>query len=80
MERRKRSSYAKTGPVLRIGSELEDKTRTMCAKLVTTAKIWWKRWEETRPNQQQDLDQDTNSTRRTLKLKYAKAMARKILG
>ena len=34
----------------------------------------------TRPNQQQDLDQDTNSTRRTLKLKYAKAMARKVLG
>ena len=39
MERRKQSSYAKTGPVLRIGSELEDKTGTMCAKLVTTAKI-----------------------------------------
>ena len=39
MERQKRSSYAKTGPVLRIGSELEDKTRIMCAKLVTTAKI-----------------------------------------
>ena len=34
----------------------------------------------TRPNQQQDLDQDTNSTRRTLKLKYAKAIARKVLG
>ena len=33
MERRKRSSYAKTGPVLRIGSELEDKTGTMRAKL-----------------------------------------------
>jgi hypothetical protein len=31
----------------------------------------------TRPNQQQDLDQDTNSTLRTLKLKYAKATARK---
>jgi len=30
-------------------------------------------WTLTRPNQQQDLDQDTNSTRRTLKLKYAKA-------
>ena len=39
MERRNRSSYAKTRPVLRIGSELEDKTETMCAKLVTTAKI-----------------------------------------
>ena len=37
-------------------------------------------WTLTRPNQQQDLDQDTNSTRRTLKLKYAKAMARKVLG
>ena len=34
----------------------------------------------TRPNQQQDLDQDTNSTRRTLKLKYAKAMSWKVLG
>ena len=34
-------------------------------------------WTLTRPNQQQDLDQDTNSTLRTLKLKYAKAMARK---
>ena len=39
MERQKQSSYAKTGPVLRICSELEDKTGTMCAKLVTTAKI-----------------------------------------
>ena len=37
-------------------------------------------WTLTRPNQQQDLDQDTNSTRRTLKPKYAKAMARKVLG
>ena len=37
-------------------------------------------WTLTRPNQQQDLDQNTNSTRRTLKLKYAKAMARKVLG
>jgi len=34
-------------------------------------------WTLTRPNQQQDLDQDTNSTLRTLKLKYAKAIARK---
>jgi hypothetical protein len=31
-------------------------------------------WTLTRPNQQQDLDEDTNSTLRTLKLKYAKAM------
>ena len=37
-------------------------------------------WTLTQPNQQQDLDQDTNSTRRTLKLKYAKAMAWKVLG
>ena len=37
-------------------------------------------WTLTRPNQQQDLNQDTNSTRRALKPKYAKAMARKILG
>jgi len=34
-------------------------------------------WILTRPNQQQDIDQDTNSTLKTLKLKYAKAMARK---
>ena len=86
MERRNQSSYAKTRPVLRIGSELGDKTGTICAKLVTVAKIWWKRWGKhmnwtlTQPNQQQDLDPDTNSTRRTLKLKYAKAMARKVLG
>ena len=37
-------------------------------------------WTLTRPNQQQDLDQDTNSTRRTLKLKYAKAVAWKVRG
>ena len=37
-------------------------------------------WTLTRPNQQQDLDLDTNSTQRTLKLKYAKAMAQKALG
>ena len=37
-------------------------------------------WTLTRPNQQQDLDQDTNSTRWTLKPKYAKATARKVLG
>ena len=86
MERLNPSSYAKTRLVLRIGSELEDKTRTMCAN--------WSRkqrfdgndggkhtnWTLTCPTQQQDLDQDTNSTRRTLKLKYAKAMARKVLG
>ena len=36
-------------------------------------------WTLTRPNQQQDLDQDTNSTPCTLKLKYAKAMVRKVL-
>jgi hypothetical protein len=34
----------------------------------------------TRPNQQQELYQDINSTQRTLKPKYAKAMARKVLG
>ena len=54
MERRNRSSYSKTRPVLRIGSELEDKTGTMCAKLVTTAKIWWKRWGKTH-----ELDSNT---------------------
>ena len=39
MEHRKQSSYAKTRPVLRIDSELEDKTGTLCAKVVTIAKI-----------------------------------------
>jgi hypothetical protein len=39
MEHQKRSSYAKTRPVFIIGCELEDKTGTMCAKMVTTAKI-----------------------------------------
>jgi len=34
-------------------------------------------WTLTRPNQQQDLDKATNSTMQTLKLKYAKAVARK---
>ena len=34
-------------------------------------------WTLIRPNQQQDLNKNTNSTLRTLKLKYAKAMARK---
>ena len=33
MERRNPSSYAKTRPVLRIGSELEDKTGTMRTKI-----------------------------------------------
>jgi len=32
-------------------------------------------WILKRSNQQQDLDHDINSTLRTLKLKYAKAMA-----
>ena len=40
MERRNRSSYAKTRPVLRIDSELEDKTEIMRTKLVRAAKIW----------------------------------------
>ena len=47
MERQNPSSYAKTRPVLRIDSELEDKTGTMRAKLVTTTRIWWKWWEKT---------------------------------
>ena len=46
MERRNPSSYAKTRPVLRIDSELEDKTGTMRAKLVTTVRIWWKQWRQ----------------------------------
>ena len=33
-------------------------------------------WTLTRPNQQQAPNHDTNSTLRTLKLKYAEAMAR----
>ena len=39
MERRKRSSYAKTRPVLRIDSELEDKTEIMREKVVTAVRI-----------------------------------------
>ena len=35
MERQNPSSYAKTRPILRIDSELEDKTGTMRAKVVT---------------------------------------------
>jgi len=46
MERRNLSSYAKTRPVLRIDSELEDKTETMRAKVVTAARIWWKQWRQ----------------------------------
>ena len=38
MERRNPSSYAKIRPVLRMHPELEDKTGTMRAKLVTTAR------------------------------------------
>ena len=37
MERQNPSSYAKTRPVLRTHSELEDKTETMRTKLVTAA-------------------------------------------
>ena len=33
------SSYVKTRPVLRMDSELENKTETMRAKLVTTARV-----------------------------------------
>ena len=47
IERRKRSPDAKIRPVLRIGSELDGKTGTMCVKLVTTAKIRWKQWGKT---------------------------------
>jgi len=52
-------------------------------KFVAVARNLWKRWGNytnwtlSRPNQQQDLNQDTNSKLRTLKLKYAKAMVRK---
>ena len=54
MEHQNRSSYAKTRLVLRIGSELEDKTGTMSVKLVTAAKISWKRWGKTH-----ELDSNT---------------------
>jgi len=83
MEHWNRSLYAKVMVVLRTDSELEDKTVRKWEKFAAVARNWWKRWGKhmnrtlTRPNQQQDLDQDTNSTLRTLKLKYAKAMARK---
>ena len=87
MEHQNLSSYAKTRPVLRICSKLEDKTGTMCTKTDHNSKDLMEamgekhmNWTLTLPNQQQDLDQDTNSTRRTLKLKYAKFMAWKVLG
>jgi hypothetical protein len=37
MERQNPSSYAKTRPVLKTASELEDKTGTIRTKLVTTS-------------------------------------------
>ena len=46
MERQNLGSYAKSRPVLRTDSELEDKTETMRAKLVTTVRIWWKQWRQ----------------------------------
>ena len=46
IERRNPSSYAKTKPVLRTDSELEDKTGIMRAKFVT-AGVWWKWWGKT---------------------------------
>ena len=46
MEHRNPSSYAKTRPVLRTDSELEDKTGTMRAKLVSAVRIWWKQWRQ----------------------------------
>jgi hypothetical protein len=39
MERRNLSSYAKTGPILSLDSELENKTGTMHTKVVTTARV-----------------------------------------
>jgi hypothetical protein len=83
MEHWNRSLYVKVMAVLRTDSELEDKTVRKWENFAAVAKNWWKRWGKhmnwtlTRPNQQQDLDQNTNSTLRTLKLKYAKVMARK---
>ena len=80
MERWNRKSYAKVMVVLRTDSELEDKTVRKWEKFAAVARNWWKRWGKhknwtlTRPNQQQDLEQDTNSTLRSLKLKYAKAV------
>jgi hypothetical protein len=55
MERRNPSSYAKTGPISSLDSELEDKTGTMRKKVVTKARIWWNRWGKTH-----ELDSNTN--------------------
>ena len=49
-------------------SKLEDKMVRKCEKSTAAARNWWKRWEKymnwtlTKPDQQQDLNQDTNST------------------
>jgi len=76
MERWNRSSYVKVMAVLRTDSELEDKTVRKWEKFAAVARNWWKtvgkntrtgqhtNWTVTRPNQQQDLDQDTNSMAR----------------
>jgi len=69
--------------VLRTDSELEDKTVRKWENLWRWLEIDGNggekhtNWTLTRPNQQKDLDQDTNSILWTRKLKYAKAMARK---
>jgi hypothetical protein len=79
LERQNPSSYAKTRPVSSLDSELEDKTGIMRTKVVTVARVWWKQWGKhtnwtlTQPNQQQALDQDTNSTQRNLKRIMQKA-------
>jgi len=83
MELWNRSSYVKVISNLRTDSELKDKTVWKWEKFAVVARNWWKRWGKhtnwtlTTPNQQQDLNKNTNSTLRTLKLKYAKTIARK---
>ena len=46
MERQNPSSYAKTRPILRIDSELEDKTGTMRTKVVAVAMDRCKQWRQ----------------------------------
>ena len=78
MERWNRSSYVKVMAILRTDYKLEDKTVRKGEKFAAVARNWWKQWGKTHElDSNKDLDQDTNSTLRTLKLKYAKAMARK---
>ena len=64
MERRNRSSYAKTRPVLRTDSELEDKTGTMRAKIGHGSKDSMEMMgEDTQTGLEHDLTSNKTTTR-----------------